>query len=335
MSSDNIILKIDDLKVHFPVRSGFLRRDSNVTVKAVDGVSLTIKKGEVLGLVGESGCGKSTLGRAILRLVEPTSGKVQIDGVNFSELEGNDLRKARPIAQMVFQDPYASLDPRMTVFEILAEPVRAHWNLKSDEITARIKKFLDICGLPHRAANKYPHEFSGGQRQRIAVARALILDPKMIIADEPTSALDVSVQAQILNLMKDIQRDLGLAMLFISHNLAVVKYISDRIAVMYLGKIVELAHKEDIYLNPLHPYTQALVSAVPLPDPMEERKRQRIVLTGEPPSPKNPPKGCSFNPRCPLVVPKCLEKPPVLTPKEKPQWLVSCYEAENGKSLVR
>lgn len=328
------VLEVKDLKVHFPVRSGFIRRDTLITIKAVDGVSFDIKKGEILGLVGESGCGKSTLGRAILRLVKPTSGTVNIEGVSFSSMPSKELRKHRPLAQMIFQDPYASLDPRMTVFEILAEPVLGHHNPSAKELKARIKRYLEICGLSFKAAKKYPHEFSGGQRQRIAIARALILEPKLVIADEPTSALDVSVQAQILNLLKDIQQEFNLSMLFISHNLAVVRHISDRIAVMYLGKIVETAPKAEIYSGPLHPYTQALVSAVPIADPRKERERSRIVLSGEPPSPKNPPLGCAFNPRCPLVQPRCKEERPTLTTPSQGNWWVSCFEADKGASII-
>ncbi len=329
------ILKVRDLKVHFPIRSGFLRRNTAVTVKAVDGVNLDVREGEILGLVGESGCGKSTLGRAILRLVTPTSGHVEIDGVDFLALNGPDLIKARPKIQMIFQDPYASLDPRMTVYDILAEPVLAHWKLTPEQLNARIRKYLELCGMPFAAAKKYPHEFSGGQRQRIAIARALILEPKVIIADEPTSALDVSVQAQILNLLKDIQRRLGLSMIFISHNLAVVKYISDRIAVMYLGKIAELAGKEDLYRAAKHPYSQALVSAVPIPDPRLEMKRTRVVLKGEPPSPKNPPSGCTFHPRCPLAFDRCMSERPELKAYGDDRWLVSCFAAEKGESTLK
>lgn len=331
--NEQSILQVNDLKVHFPIRTGFLRSDSKLTVKAVDGISFSLKKGEILGLVGESGCGKSTLGRAILRLVEPTAGQVSIDGVNFSGLKGEELRRARPAAQMIFQDPYASLDPRMTVFDIVAEPVLAHWKLGRKELQARVKNYLELCGLPYRAAGKYPHEFSGGQRQRIAIARALILEPKVVIADEPTSALDVSVQAQILNLLRDIQRELGLSMLFISHNLAVVRYISDRIAVMYLGRMVELAEKDELYKEPLHPYSQALVSAVPSPDPRQERNRQRIVLSGEPPSPTHPPKGCTFHPRCPLATTECRTTPPEMESLRQ-DWWVSCFEAKKGKSKI-
>jgi len=299
------IAHIQDLKVHYKVRQGMLNFQPNKTLKAVDGVTIELKKGEILGLVGESGCGKSSLGRAIIRLINPTSGKVEIQGTDFLSLQGKDLRTARTQIQMIFQDPYASLDPRMTVFDILAEPVRAHWKLSQADVATRVQKYLELVGLNLKSSRKYPHEFSGGQRQRIAIARALILEPKIVIADEPVSSLDVSVQAQILNLLKEIQGKLGLSMIFISHNLAVVKYIADRIAVMYLGKIVETATKEELYAAPKHPYTQALISAVPVPDPKLERARQRIRLQGELPSPLNPPPGCTFHTRCPIAVARC------------------------------
>jgi len=322
------IARINDLKVHFNVRQGMLNFKPKKTLKAVDGVSLELRKGEILGLVGESGCGKSSLGRAIIRLIDPTSGSVEIEGVNFLDLEGKALRSARTQIQMIFQDPYASLDPRMTVFDILAEPLRAHRKLSNQELSAKVQKSLDLVGLNLKSARKYPHEFSGGQRQRVAIARALILDPKVIIADEPVSSLDVSVQAQILNLLKDIQKQLGLSMIFISHNLAVVKYISDRIAVMYLGKIVETATREELYSSPKHPYTQALISAVPIPDPKLERARQRVKLTGELPSPLNPPKGCAFHTRCPIATAQCRVETPVLEQVgASPTWRVSCWEA--------
>lgn len=320
------VARIRDLKVHYPVRGGMFAFGEKQTLKAVDGVSFDIKKGEILGLVGESGCGKSSLGRAIIRLNKVTDGSVEIHNVDFLALKGNKLRQARPKIQMIFQDPYASLDPRMTIYDVLAEPLLAHHKLSNAEITDKIKKVLDKVNLPFKATKKYPHEFSGGQRQRVAIARALILDPEIIIADEPVSSLDVSVQAQILNLLKDIQRELGLSMLFISHNLAVVKYISDRIAVMYLGKMVEIANCEELYLAPNHPYTQALVSAVPIPDPRLERKRTRIALTGELPSPIDPPKGCAFNTRCPVAVDRCRQETPALAPlKGKNEWRSACF----------
>jgi len=322
------MMQVDDLQVHYPFRSGFFSWGKKLTVKAVQGVSFELKKGEVLGLVGESGCGKSSLGRALLRLHEPTAGQITIQGTDFLSLKGHALRSFRPNIQMVFQDPYASLDPRMTVFDIVAEPLVTHHSLAAADVRAKVEKTLDRVGLSKKALNKYPHEFSGGQRQRIAIGRALILEPKVLVADEPVSSLDVSVQAQILNLLKDIQKEMSLSMLFISHNLAVVKYISDRIAVMYLGKIVETASKEDLYKAPQHPYTQALISAVPLPDPKRERERKRTALKGELPSPLNPPRGCAFHTRCPIAVPACTESPPPLDPYGKESWKVACYEVK-------
>lgn len=326
---NEIVAKIENLKVHYPIRKGFLNFGEKKTLKAVDGVSFSLKKGEILGLVGESGCGKSSLGKAIIRLIKVTDGHIEIGGQDFLALKGGALRRARPQIQMIFQDPYASLDPRMTVLDIVAEPLKTHTNLSAAEITKKITATLDLVGLSAKVSKRYPHEFSGGQRQRVAIARALILDPKVIVADEPVSSLDVSVQAQILNLLKDIQSQLGLSMIFISHNLAVVKYISDRIAVMYLGKIVEVAKKEDLYRAPLHPYTKALISAVPVPDPKLERARSRIELRGELPSPIDPPKGCTFHTRCPLAVDRCKIDVPTLAPKKDAQAqdsrLVSCF----------
>lgn len=329
IASPNVVASISNLKVHYALRGGMFSLQPKKTLKAVDGVTLDLRKGEILGLVGESGCGKSSLGRAIIRLINPTDGKVEINGVDFLSLSGKSLRQARTKIQMIFQDPYASLDPRMTIYDTLAEPLRAHKRLSTQELNDKIRRSLDLVGLSFRASKKYPHEFSGGQRQRIAIARALILDPEIIIADEPVSSLDVSVQAQILNLLKDIQKRLGLSMIFISHNLAVVKYISDRIAVMYLGKIVEIADRESLYAAPKHPYTQALVSAVPIPDPKRQRSRERIPVKGELPSPLNPPKGCAFHTRCPLATEQCRAETPVLEPvMGKPTWRVACWEAD-------
>jgi oligopeptide transport system ATP-binding protein len=324
------VARIENLKVHYPIRGGFLNIGKKETLKAVDGVSLDLAPGEILGLVGESGCGKSSLGRAVMRLIKVTDGKIEINGIDFLSLHGRALRKARTQVQMIFQDPYASLDPRMTVFDILAEPAKAHLKLSASELNKKVQASLEMVGLRVKAAKKYPHEFSGGQRQRIAIARALILDPKVVIADEPVSSLDVSVQAQILNLLKDIQSRLGLSMIFISHNLAVVKYISDRIAVMYLGKIVEVADREDLYRAPQHPYTRALVSAVPIPDPKLERARLRIPLSGELPSPINPPKACSFHTRCPLVFDRCRVEIPKLQSYAKGKRRVACFEVEKS-----
>ncbi len=324
------IARIRDLSVEYRLRTGFLGLKPTQTVKAVSQVSFDLRKGEILGLVGESGCGKSSLGKAIIRLIEPTGGHIEINGLDFLGLSGRQLRAHRSAVQMVFQDPYASLDPRMTVHDILAEPLHAHGKRSRKEISDKIHQTMNLVGLPTRHLRRYPHEFSGGQRQRVAIARALILDPLVVIADEPVSSLDVSVQAQILNLMRDIQRELQISMIFISHNLAVVKYLADRIAVMYLGKIVELGTRDQLFANPLHPYTQALLSAVPIPDPQKERARSHIALKGELPSPVNPPTGCAFHTRCPLVFDRCKAESPVLAGNgpstvEAPARTVSCF----------
>jgi oligopeptide transport system ATP-binding protein len=307
-------LQIQELKTHFPVERGIIFRRRIGEVKAVDGVSLVLKQGEIVGLVGESGCGKSTLGRTVLQLIEPTGGTVHLEGKNLAALRGDALRAARADFQMIFQDPYASLNPRMTVFDTLAEAICAHKRVPKSELTTRVSALMEKVGLSPRFLKKYPHEFSGGQRQRIAIARALAVEPKLIIADEPVSALDVSIQAQIINLLAKLSREMQLTLIFISHDLSVVKHISDRIAVMYLGKIVELGPAAEVFEKPLHPYTKALVSAVPIPDPERERKRQRIILSGDPPSPLNPPAGCSFHPRCPYAIAQCSQGVPPLDP---------------------
>jgi len=307
------ILELKNLQTHFPVRRGFVVRHGAGTVKAVDGVSLAVQRGEVLGLVGESGCGKSTLARTILGLVPATAGVVVLEGRNLTAAGPAAWREARRGAQMVFQDPYASLNPRMTVFAALAEPMLVHRVCARAEVPGRVAGLMELVGLAPRFANKYPHEFSGGQRQRIAVARALALQPRLVLADEPVSALDVSVQAQILNLLARLVREMHLSLLFIAHDLSVVKHISDRVAVMYLGKIVELGRAVDVIERPRHPYTRALVSAIPTPDPDAERARQRIVLPGDPPSPLHPPAGCAFHPRCPFAQDKCRHSVPPLT----------------------
>ena len=299
------ILELRDIQTHFPIQKGFLFRKQVGTVKAVDGVSLSLQHGEVLGLVGESGCGKSTLARTIMQLLPITGGTVLLEGKNLTQSSASSVHAIRRDLQMVFQDPYASLNPRMTVFATLAEPLLVHNVCKPDEVVARVAKLMELVGLAPRFMQKYPHEFSGGQRQRIAIARALALEPKVIIADEPVSALDVSVQAQILNLLASLVRKMGLSLVFIAHDLSVVKHISDRVAVMYLGKIVELGSAVDVIEHPQHPYTRALVSAIPVPDPDVEGSRQRIVLAGDPPSPVNPPSGCAFHPRCAFAQERC------------------------------
>jgi oligopeptide transport system ATP-binding protein len=308
---DNI-LELEDVKTHFPVYQGFIMKRRSGTVKAVDGVSLRVRRGEVLGLVGESGCGKSTLARTILQLVPTTSGTVVLEGRNLASFSSKELREARTGMQMVFQDPYASLNPRMTVFDTLAEPMVAHGHCTRRESAQEVARLMETVGLAPRFMRKYPHEFSGGQRQRIAVARALALKPSLIIADEPVSALDVSIQAQILNLLSELTRRMNLSMIFIAHDLSVVKHISDRIAVMYLGKVVEIGEATSVIENPQHPYTQALVSAIPVPDPEIEHSRKRIVLPGDPPSPLNPPSGCTFHPRCLHAMEACAKTVPNL-----------------------
>lgn len=303
------ILDIKNLKKYFPVKQGFLQRVV-AQVKAVDDVTLAVEKGETLGLVGESGCGKSTLGRAIIRLYEPTSGSVDFNGLNFLELKGEKLRAQRRNMQMIFQDPYASLDPRMTVGQILSEPFEIHGLMGAEKRQAKVKALLETVGLKASHINRYPHEFSGGQKQRICIARALALEPSLIICDEPVSALDVSIQAQILNLMKDLQQKFGLTYLFISHDLSVIEHLCDRIAVMYLGKIVEIATREELFENPKHPYTQALIQAIPRIGSGKQKIKKS--LSGEVPSPLNPPSGCSFHPRCPHRSAKCDREIPKL-----------------------
>ena len=320
----DLILEVKNLKKYFPVRKGLLMREVG-QVKAVDDVSLSIKRGETLGLVGESGCGKSTLGRALIRLYEPTSGEVSFNGQNFLKLKGEQLRRERKHLQMIFQDPYASLDPRMTVGQILSEPFQIHGVLNTETRKAKVRELLETVGMKASHLNRYPHEFSGGQKQRICIARALALEPSLIVCDEPVSALDVSIQAQILNLMKDLQKKFNLTYLFISHDLSVVEHLCDRIAVMYLGKIVEIASREELFRNPQHPYTQALISAIPRIG--EGKRKIKKSLTGEVPSPINPPKGCSFHPRCPHRMPKCDQIEPQLlsTNPASPNHRTACW----------
>jgi len=307
------LVEVSDLKVYFPIKSGLVLDRHVGDIKAVDGVSLTIDRGETVGLVGESGCGKSTLGRAILRLYEPTNGRIVFDGRDISHLGESDLRPLRRRMQMVFQDPFASLNPRHSVGRIVGEPLKAHGLASRGTATKTVRDLLDRVGLPKDAIGRYPHEFSGGQRQRIGVARVLALNPDLIIADEPVSALDVSIQAQIINLLDELQTEFDLTYLFIAHDLAVVRHISDRIAVMYLGKIVEISPADELYTTPLHPYTISLLSAVPIPDPAVERERETILLAGDLPSPAKPPSGCRFHTRCPYVQPtRCRDEVPAL-----------------------
>ena len=317
------LVRVRDLKMHFPIYSGILRRHTG-DVKAVDGVSFDIPRGETLGLVGESGCGKSTVGRAILRLYEPTAGSVEIDGEDVASLSPEALRRKRPQMQMVFQDPQASLNPRMTVTQIIAEPLDEHTDWPAAKKRDRVLELMDAVGLNRAFANRYPHAFSGGQRQRIGIARALALNPKFIVCDEPIAALDVSIQAQVVNLLEDLQEKLGLTYLFISHDLSMVRHLAARVAVMYLGRIAELSPRDALYADPLHPYAKALLSAVPEPDPAREATRQRIILRGDVPSPSNPPKGCNFCTRCPEVMPVCREVKPDLREVRRGRW-VACH----------
>lgn len=316
-----VLIEVRNLKKHFPVTWGMSSR-SKAYVKAVDGVSFILHRGETLGLVGESGCGKSTLGRTLLRLTEPTAGEVYFEGKNIFSLDHTQLRRLRREMQIIFQDPYASLSPRLTVGEIIGEPLKTHGVAKRVERMGRIHKLLEVVGLSSSHAHRYPHEFSGGQRQRIGIARALALNPKLIICDEPVSALDVSIQSQILNLLVDLQKEFRLTYIFIAHGLAVVRHISDRVGVMYLGKIVELADKQEIFTNSKHPYTEALMSAIPIPDP--ELRRERIVLEGDVPSPVNPPSGCRFHTRCSLSQSRCREVEPELRNMGKDHFL-ACH----------
>ena len=329
-----VLVDVRGVKVHFPIKSGIIFDRTVGHVYAVDGVDLQIRRGETYGLVGESGCGKSTLGKAILNLERPTEGSVLFDGADIADLRGEELRRKRQDLQMVFQDPMSSLDPRQSVESLLLEGMRAH-GLASDKAAthARLRELLDAVGLPPQALSKYPHEFSGGQRQRIGIARALCVDPKLIVADEPVSALDVSVQAQVLNLLVDLQEEFGLTYLVIAHDLAVVRHVSDRIGVMYLGGLVEESEAGELYEHPLHPYTRALMSAVPVPDPLIEDRREQILLTGDLPSPSNPPPGCRFHTRCPWrQETRCDEERPELRVVEtdgvSPGHRVACHWAE-------
>jgi oligopeptide transport system ATP-binding protein len=305
-TASDVLINVQELKMYFPVTAGLIFQRKIADVKAVDGLSFEVKKGETLGLVGESGCGKSTTGRAILQLYKPTAGSVNFGGTELTRLNGGNLRRMRRKMQMIFQDPYASLNPRMSVGSIIGEPLTIHGLAKGSKARKeRIQDLMRVVGLNPYYANRYPHEFSGGQRQRIGIARALAVEPDFIVADEPVSALDVSIQAQIINLMEDLQQQFGLTYLFIAHDLSVVRHISDRVGVMYLGKLMEMADRNELYENPLHPYTKALLSAVPVPDPSVETRRERIILTGDVPSPLRPPPGCVFHTRCPIAIEEC------------------------------
>jgi oligopeptide transport system ATP-binding protein len=324
--SSDVLLKVENLKMHFPILRGVFQRQVG-EIKAVDGISFDVIRGETLGLVGESGCGKSTVGRTILQLYRPTAGSVWLDGEDLSKIHGKALRQRRRKMQMIFQDPYASLNPRMTIGEIVAEPLEVHQTYKGKEKSDRVAYLLQVVGLNPLYAGRYPHEFSGGQRQRVGIARSLALDPSFIVCDEPISALDVSIQAQVVNLLEDIQKKMGLTYLFIAHDLSMVRHISNRVAVMYLGKLMELADQIEVYIDPLHPYTQALLSAIPIPDPVLEEKRKRVILTGDVPSPANPPSGCVFHTRCMYAEQVCTGKVPDWREAHAGHW-VACHFAE-------
>jgi oligopeptide transport system ATP-binding protein len=327
------ILEATHIKKYFPIRKGFFLKHVG-DVKAVDDISLTVRKGETLGLVGESGCGKSTLGRTLIRLYEPTAGQIQFNGKDFLKLSGSELRASRKNIQMIFQDPYSSLDPRMTVGQVIEQPFIIHGLLSDQEREIKVKELLELVGLRPSHINRYPHEFSGGQRQRIAIARAIALNPELIICDEPVSALDVSIQAQILNLLKDLQERLGLTYIFISHDLSVIEHVCDRIAVMYLGKIVEIADREELYKNPKHPYTQALLASIPTIG--QGKKKMHKILSGEIPSPINPPPGCAFHPRCSFATEICHQEIPALLPVAgNSKNLVACFKVNPKQNLQK
>ena len=324
MTTENeILVRVENLKKYFPITRGVFQKHVG-DIKAVDGISFFVRRSETLGLVGESGCGKTTTGRTILQLYRPTEGQVYFEGQDLSVTKGEQLRRMRRQMQMIFQDPYASLNPRMTIGNIIGEPLEVHNIAKGKEKRERVQELLRVVGLNPYFVNRYPHEFSGGQRQRIGVARALALNPSFIVCDEPVSSVDVSIQAQIVNLLEDLQAQFGMAYLFIAHDLSMVRHISSRVAVMYLGKIVELTGRAELYENPLHPYTQALLSAVPIPDPMVEERRQRIILEGDVPSPANPPEGCNFSTRCPVVMDVCKKEDPEFKEVSSEHW-AACH----------
>ncbi len=329
-ASGDMIMEVDQLQMHFPIMAGTVLKRQVGAVKAVDGVSFHIRKGETLGLVGESGCGKSTTGRAILQLYRPTGGQVHYKGTDLAQLQGEDLRKMRRHLQIIFQDPYSSLNPRMTIGDAIAEPIMVHGLAKGKALQDRVKYLLEVVGLNPNYISRYPHEFSGGQRQRIGIARALGVEPDFIVADEPVSALDVSIQAQVVNLLEDLQDEFHLTYLFIAHDLSVVRHICDRIAVMYLGKVVELADRDTLYEEPLHPYTRALLSAIPIPDPVLEEKRQHIILEGDLPSPMNPPSGCHFRTRCPIAHETCKTEPPFI--EHRPGHWAACHFIDRAQA---
>ena len=328
------LIRLENIKKYFPITRGIIFQKHVGDVHAVDGVDLEIYPGETLGLVGETGCGKSTLARVVMRLFKPTGGKLYFDGDDITDLKGKDLRELRRNLQMIFQDPFASLDPRKTVGSIISEPFRIHQTVKKDRIKPEVQELMELVGLNPEHYNRYPHAFSGGQRQRIGVARALALRPKLIVCDEPVSALDVSIQAQIINLLEDLQEELNLTYLFIAHDLSIVKHVSDRVAVMYLGRIVETAPGDELYLNPKHPYTGALLSAVPIPDPKMAAAKKRIILEGDVPSPIDPPSGCRFHPRCPRAqFPTCRDQDPALEPFHEGQ-VAACHFPLEDRAIV-